>query len=69
MNTLLIIYLVEASKNTLDSLSTFDYISAFKQARSKRHHDTAEWVFETEAFQKWKGNNPSNVIWLSGKSK
>lgn len=69
MNTLLIAYPVEESKNTLDSLSTFDYISAFKQARSKRYHATAEWVFETEAFEQWKGNSSSNVIWLSGKSK
>ncbi|KAI0197971.1 hypothetical protein F4808DRAFT_269405 [Astrocystis sublimbata] len=57
----------ENNQRRLDHLSTFDYIRAFNQARSKRYHSTGEWVFQTPEWCRWKDEDCSSVCWLSGK--
>ncbi|KAK3374690.1 hypothetical protein B0H63DRAFT_548970 [Podospora didyma] len=54
-------------RDLLDVLSTFDCMSAFKQARRKRYQGTGSWLAETPAFQSWKESQANSVLWLSGK--
>ncbi|KAI1123420.1 hypothetical protein F5Y10DRAFT_286241 [Nemania abortiva] len=57
----------ENDRRRLDDISTFDYITAFNQARSKRYHSTGGWVFRTPEWCNWKDGDGSGVFWLSGK--
>ncbi|KAF4879375.1 Vegetative incompatibility protein HET-E-1 [Colletotrichum siamense] len=54
-------------QSLLKKLSPFDHESAYRNARSKRHKGTAEWVFRTEQFQDWLCNDSSNVLNIAGK--
>ncbi|KAI0414697.1 hypothetical protein F5X98DRAFT_348376 [Xylaria grammica] len=57
----------ENCQRRLDHISTFDHVTAFNQARSKRYHSTGGWVFQTPEWCNWKHEDGSSVCWLSGK--
>ncbi|KAI8244437.1 Vegetative incompatibility protein HET-E-1 [Colletotrichum sp. SAR 10_96] len=61
------ILLVRKWQSLLKKLSVFDYETAYKNARSKRHKGTAEWVFGMQQFQDWYENNSSTVLNVAGK--
>ncbi|KAL3295033.1 nacht domain protein [Colletotrichum asianum] len=54
-------------QSLLKKLSIFDYETAYKNARSKRHKGTAEWVFGMQQFQDWYENDSSTVLNVAGK--
>jgi hypothetical protein len=57
----------ERRRQLLDSLSSYDHLPPFKRACKERHCSTAQWVFHTTEFSRWKdGSSP--WIWCSGKS-
>ncbi|TRX93051.1 hypothetical protein FHL15_005919 [Xylaria flabelliformis] len=49
----------ESNQQRLDDISTFDYVTAFNQARSKRYHSTGGWVFQTSEWRNWKDEDGS----------
>jgi hypothetical protein len=51
----------------LDSLSTYNHIVAFKQARKKRHGNTAQWLTQSSEFGRWINETEVSVFWCSGK--
>nr|XP_036577991.1 nacht domain protein [Colletotrichum truncatum]KAF6785121.1 nacht domain protein [Colletotrichum truncatum] len=51
----------------LNSLSSYDYQTVYKNARSKRHKGTAEWAFDTQIFKDWYYNDQSAVLNITGK--
>ncbi|TQN69704.1 hypothetical protein CSHISOI_05772, partial [Colletotrichum shisoi] len=51
----------------LAKLSSYDYASAFKIAREKRHLGTAEWVFDEAQFQEWYTCEKSSMLHIMGK--
>ncbi|KAH8893514.1 hypothetical protein GQ53DRAFT_780886 [Thozetella sp. PMI_491] len=51
----------------LDTLSTHDYLTPFKQSRRKRHGGTAQWIFQTPEYDSWINNTTSPLLWCSGK--
>ncbi|KAJ9634593.1 hypothetical protein H2199_008876 [Coniosporium tulheliwenetii] len=51
----------------LDSLSTYDYLAAFKQARKKRHGNTTQWLTRTSEMDRWLNDPGCPVFWCSGK--
>ncbi|WQF79156.1 Putative NACHT nucleoside triphosphatase, P-loop containing nucleoside triphosphate hydrolase [Colletotrichum destructivum] len=51
----------------LTKLSSYDYASAFKIAREKRHLGTAEWVFDEAQFQEWYTCEKSSMLHIMGK--
>ncbi|KAI1358533.1 hypothetical protein F5Y08DRAFT_345600 [Xylaria arbuscula] len=57
----------EENQRRLDLISTFDHVTAFNQARSKRYHSTGGWVFQTPEWHAWIDESSSRVCWLSGK--
>ncbi|KAI3334596.1 hypothetical protein F4824DRAFT_501852 [Ustulina deusta] len=57
----------ESDQRRLDQISTFDHVTTFNQARSKRYHSTGGWVFQTVEWRDWKDKDGSSVCWLSGK--
>ncbi|KAK3898976.1 hypothetical protein C8A05DRAFT_46840 [Staphylotrichum tortipilum] len=57
----------ERRRQLLDSLSSYDRLPPFKRACKERHYNTAQWVFDTAEFCRWK-DGPSTWIWCSGKS-
>ncbi len=57
----------ERRRQLLDSLSSYDHLPPFKRACKERHCGTAQWIFHTTEFSRWKdGSSP--WIWCSGKS-
>ncbi|KAK1844748.1 nacht domain protein [Colletotrichum chrysophilum] len=54
-------------QSLLKKLSVFDYESAYRNARSKRHKGTAEWVFSTQQFHHWYQNDSTAVLNVAGK--
>ncbi|KAH9230136.1 hypothetical protein K456DRAFT_538196 [Colletotrichum gloeosporioides 23] len=54
-------------QSLLKKLSLFDYESAYRNARSKRHKGTAQWAFETRQFQDWYQNESSAAFNVAGK--
>ncbi|KAI3324596.1 hypothetical protein HD806DRAFT_493050 [Xylariaceae sp. AK1471] len=57
----------ENYQRLLDEISTFDHVSAFNLARSKRYHSTGSWVFQTHEWSNWEKADKSRILWLSGK--
>ncbi|KAK1750001.1 ankyrin repeat-containing domain protein, partial [Echria macrotheca] len=57
----------ERRRQLLDSLSSYEYLPPFKRACKARHCGTAQWVFQTDEFQRWKAGARSPWIWCSGK--
>ncbi|RYP43678.1 hypothetical protein DL768_009779 [Monosporascus sp. mg162] len=53
----------------LEKLSSYDYLSPFREARKKRHCSTAEWIFSTSEFNRWNDATASSLLWCCGKSK
>ncbi|KAJ4266996.1 hypothetical protein NW762_003094 [Fusarium torreyae] len=51
----------------LESLSSHDYVTPFKEARKKHQHGTAEWVFSTPRFIRWCQGTGLGLFWCSGK--
>ncbi|KAK3294819.1 uncharacterized protein B0H64DRAFT_195872 [Chaetomium fimeti] len=56
----------ERRRQLLDSLSSYDHLPPFKRACKERHRNTAQWVFDTAEFRRWK-DGASPWIWCSGK--
>ncbi|KAF4909352.1 Vegetative incompatibility protein HET-E-1 [Colletotrichum fructicola] len=54
-------------QSLLKKLSSFKHESACRNARSKRHKGTAQWVFETQQFQDWHHTDSSNILNIAGK--
>ncbi len=50
----------------LNSLSTYNYMAPFKQARKARHGSTTTWLSETSEFQNWLNQAESSLFWCSG---
>lgn len=50
----------------LDTLSTYDYVATFNQARKKRHGTTGLWLSRTDEYQEWQQDPQSSVFWCSG---
>ncbi|KAK4164976.1 ankyrin repeat-containing protein [Cladorrhinum sp. PSN259] len=57
----------EQRRRLLDSLSSHEYLAPFKRACKARHPGTANWVFQTAEFRRWKEATGSPWIWCSGK--
>jgi hypothetical protein len=51
----------------LDSLSTYNHNMAWKQAHSKRHGNTCQWLAQSSEFDRWMRDTGSPVLWCSGK--
>jgi len=50
----------------LNSLSSYDYKTAFKQARRKRYGATCSWLAQTGEFKDWLGDTQSSLFWCYG---
>ncbi|KAI0406290.1 hypothetical protein F4802DRAFT_613498 [Xylaria palmicola] len=50
---------VDDYQKLLDNISTFDYVTALNQARSKRYHSTGGWVFKSPVWRDWKNEDGS----------
>lgn len=59
---------VEDDERRLDAISTYNYLTAFQQARAKRYQKTGGWIFQTAEFEQWQQLEHCSVVWLSGKS-
>ncbi|KAI1455549.1 hypothetical protein F4805DRAFT_270567 [Annulohypoxylon moriforme] len=57
----------EKMQQILDLISTYDPVPAYKQAQSKRHPGTGEWLTNSSELIHWKSANQSSVLFLSGK--
>ncbi|XDG06117.1 hypothetical protein ABKA04_005732 [Annulohypoxylon sp. FPYF3050] len=57
----------EKMQRILDFISTYDPVPAYKQAQSKRHPSTGEWLTNSSELIHWKSANQSSVLFLSGK--
>jgi DNA-binding transcriptional regulator GbsR (MarR family) len=51
----------------LESLSSHDYETPFREARKKHQHSTAEWIITTSEFIRWYEGTGSVLLWCSGK--
>ncbi|CAM1508964.1 Fc.00g027030.m01.CDS01 [Cosmosporella sp. VM-42] len=51
----------------LNDLSSYNYSTAFGNARNKRHVGTAEWIFSSQEFQHWYNDHQSAVLHITGK--
>ena len=58
----------ERRQQLLDTLSTHDYLTPFKQSRRMRHGDTTQWLFQTAEFDRWIEGTGPPLLWCSGKS-
>lgn len=58
----------ERKQRLLDSLSTHDYLTPFKQSCRKRYSGTLEWFFHTDEFNMWNNSREFPLLWCSGKS-
>ena len=50
----------------LSSLSTYNHMAPFKQARKARHGSTTAWLSDTQEFQDWLNEAESSLFWCSG---
>lgn len=50
----------------LEKISTYDHVTAFNQARKKRHGTTSLWLSQTNEYQKWKQEPQSSAFYCSG---
>ncbi|KAH8812078.1 hypothetical protein F5884DRAFT_831783 [Xylogone sp. PMI_703] len=57
----------EKRRQLLESLSSYDYLAAFKQNRRKKYRATAEWLFGTPEFERWINGTGHPLFWCSGK--
>ncbi|KAH7163377.1 hypothetical protein B0J13DRAFT_538447 [Dactylonectria estremocensis] len=57
----------EKRRRLLQNLSSFNFVTAFINARNKRHKGTTEWVVETPEFQSWRGHPESDILRITGK--
>ncbi|KAL6794164.1 ankyrin repeat-containing domain protein [Trichoderma sp. SZMC 28012] len=57
----------ERKQRLLDSLSTHDYLTPFKQSCRKRYSGTLEWLFHTDEFNMWNNSREFPLLWCSGK--
>lgn len=53
----------------LDKLSSYDHTTAFRQARSKRCSETAQWLTEERELKQWMSTKDSSTLVLYGKRK
>ena len=53
-------------RQLLDRLSTYHYMSPFKEARKKRCGSTGRWLISTAEYQDWLDAYGFQVFWLSG---
>ncbi|KAI1026507.1 hypothetical protein LB504_013128, partial [Fusarium proliferatum] len=51
----------------IESLSSHDYETPFREARKKHQHSTAEWIIATSEFIRWYEGTGSVLLWCSGK--
>ncbi|KAH0530195.1 hypothetical protein TsFJ059_004852 [Trichoderma semiorbis] len=57
----------ERKQRLLDSLSTHDYLTPFKQSCRKRYSGTLEWLFHMHEFYMWINSPDVPLLWCSGK--
>ncbi|KAL6837249.1 hypothetical protein V8C40DRAFT_229538 [Trichoderma camerunense] len=57
----------ERKQLLLDSFSTHDYLTPFKQSCRKRYSGTLEWLFHTDVFNTWISRRDFPLLWCSGK--
>ena len=55
------------TQRLLDSLTSYNHLAAFKQARKRRHGNTAQWLTQSPEFNQWTNEPGSSVFWCSGK--
>ncbi|KAH0551737.1 hypothetical protein GP486_007045, partial [Trichoglossum hirsutum] len=53
-------------KDLLETLSSYNYKTAFKQARGKRYGATCSWLARTSEFKGWLGDTQSSLFWCHG---
>ncbi|KAI9765585.1 MAG: hypothetical protein M1840_007274 [Geoglossum simile] len=58
--------LKEKRKSLLETLSSYNYKTAFKQARGKRCGATCSWLAQTSEFKDWLGDTQSSLFWCYG---
>ncbi|KAI9766767.1 MAG: hypothetical protein M1839_004771 [Geoglossum umbratile] len=58
--------LKERRKSLLETLSSYNYKTAFKQARGKRCGATCSWLAQTSEFKDWLGDTQSSLFWCYG---
>ncbi|KAI9785686.1 MAG: hypothetical protein M1839_008703 [Geoglossum umbratile] len=56
----------ERRKSLLETLSSYNYKTAFKQARGKRCGATCSWLAQTSEFKDWLGDTQSSLFWCYG---
>ncbi|KAI9770983.1 MAG: hypothetical protein M1840_002687 [Geoglossum simile] len=56
----------ERRRSLLNTLSSYDYKTAFKQARRKRYSTTCSWLVQTDEFKGWLGDIQSSLFWCYG---
>jgi hypothetical protein len=56
----------EKRKGLLETLSSYKYKTAFKQARGKRYSTTCSWLAQTSEFKGWLGDTQSSLFWCYG---
>jgi len=49
-----------------DRLSSIDYLKPWKQAQKRRMPSTAEWFQREPAFEDWRNDSESSVLWCAG---
>ena len=52
----------------LESLSSHDHLTPFREACKKRQCNTAEWICEVPQFTRWYRATGPPLLWCSGKS-
>jgi hypothetical protein len=50
----------------LEKLSPYNYNSALKRIRKKRHSTTSSWLTENKTFKDWFEDTKSSTLWLTG---
>jgi hypothetical protein len=56
----------ERKERLLKSLSSYDYKTAFKQARQKRYSTTCSWLAQTSEFRDWLDDAQPSCFWCYG---
>ncbi|ERF71485.1 hypothetical protein EPUS_00474 [Endocarpon pusillum Z07020] len=51
----------------LYTILDYNHIAPFKQARKRRHGNTAQWLTQSQEFNRWMNEPGSSVFWCSGK--
>ncbi|MCJ1347169.1 hypothetical protein MMC31_005390 [Peltigera leucophlebia] len=60
-------YAISRKQALLDKLSNYDYSTPFRQASTKRHGATTDWLITSTEFINWVSSPKSNMFLLSGK--